>query len=627
MSTIFFHPTDNLIHPSPVLFHPLQMEFKSHPWNIKPDMNGYSLIIVTALVCWNARAGQLKLTLQPMVEDRPLVMDSLRYSNQVGQTYSISRLSLFLSDFFLQTSEGQFQSIPDTVGWFDAGKRKNALILPNVPDGDYTSIHFKVGLSEEKNKSNPWSYPANHPLNPNVSGLYWNWQGGYIFAAIEGLYRESNSKEPRGFSYHFANNHNLTHITLHSPIKVEGPSELILNMSMDHLLSGEHSIDFVKLGNSTHSRPEDPIARALKWNFEKAFDILTVQSLLPEALSQANIKPLYLPREYAPASFNTSRRFPIPNLPKDNPLIRSRIQLGETLFKDRRLSADHSISCASCHRSDAGLSDPDQFSSGVDNRKGNRQSMPVFNLAWKTRFFWDGRAASLREQVLLPIQDHLEMDMQLEEAVQRFQQDQEIQQQFEHAFGHSEITSEKIALALENFLLTLTSYDSKFDRVLQGKATFTAKEQRGFELFVTENEPRSGRYGADCFHCHGGPLLSDHGFHNNGLDTRPTDPGLARTTGNANDTGKFATPSLRNISLTAPYMHDGRFKTLEEVVQHYSSGIQRSETLDPNLAKHPEGGLALSKEDQSALVAFLRTLTDPKLDQSRDRSQTIAANQ
>lgn len=365
----------------------------------------------------------------------------------------------------------------------------------------------------------------------------------------------------------------------------------------------------------------------LKENFEQAFSILTLQSLLPEALSKTTNTPLYLPDGYEPVGFSMSRRFPIPDLPKDNPLIQSKVRLGENLFHDRRLSADRTLSCSSCHQQENGLSDASRFSKGVEGRTGTRQSMPLFNLAWKNRFFWDGRAASLREQVLMLIQDHLEMDMQLNEGVERLQNDSGIQQQFGQAFGSMEITTEKIALALENFLLTLTSYDSKFDRFLLGKATFTPEEQRGFELFVTENEPRSGRYGADCFHCHGGPLLSDHGFHNNGLDNQPADPGLARTTGNATDKGKFATPSLRNIALTPPYMHDGRFQTLEAVVKHYNSGIQRSDTLDPNLAKHALGGLDLSNEDQSALVAFLNTLTDPKMDQSGDRDQTIATTQ
>ena len=183
---------------------------------------------------------------------------------------------------------------------------------------------------------------------------------------------------------------------------------------------------------------------------------------------------------------------------------------------------------------------------------------------------------------------------------------------FTEAFGSPEITAEKISLALEQFVLTLTSFDSKFDRALRGEAKFTQPEQRGFELFMTEYEPRSGRFGADCFHCHGGALFSDHQFHNNGLDAVPLDLGRFLVTTNAGDRGKFSTPSLRNIALTAPYMHDGRFKTLEEVVEHYSTGLKRSATLDPNLAKHPDGGVRLMVEDQRALVAFLNTLTDEK---------------
>jgi cytochrome c peroxidase len=133
---------------------------------------------------------------------------------------------------------------------------------------------------------------------------------------------------------------------------------------------------------------------------------------------------------------------------------------------------------------------------------------------------------------------------------------------------------------------------------------------------MTENDPRTGQHGADCFHCHGGPLFSDHQFHNNGLLPSDNDPGRFRVTRSDADRGKFATPSLRNIAHTAPYMHDGRFATLEEVIAHYSTGIHRSPTLDPNLAKHPNGGIGLSAEDQQALVAFLKTLTDdPSPDQ------------
>jgi cytochrome c peroxidase len=181
---------------------------------------------------------------------------------------------------------------------------------------------------------------------------------------------------------------------------------------------------------------------------------------------------------------------------------------------------------------------------------------------------------------------------------------------FSAAFGSPGITAEKIALALENYLLTLTSFDAKFDRVTRGEERFTPDEQRGFELFSTEYDPRRGQFGADCFHCHGGPLFQSQSFANNGLDSDFKDLGREKVTGKAYDRGKFAVPSLRNIALTAPYMHDGRFNTLEEVVEHYCTGVIRGPTLDPNIAKHPDGGVPLSQADKQALVAFLKTLTD-----------------
>ena len=161
--------------------------------------------------------------------------------------------------------------------------------------------------------------------------------------------------------------------------------------------------------------------------------------------------------------------------------------------------------------------------------------------------------------------------------------------------GTDEITPERLGVAIEAFVLTLTSYDSKFDRSLRGEATLDEAEKRGFELFVTEFDPRQRQFGADCFHCHGGALFTDHAMRNNGL---------------ANEPGRFATPSLRNVALTAPYMHDGRFATLEEVIGHYDHGVVRTPSLDPNLGKHPNTGLNLSAADTSALVAFLKTLTD-----------------
>jgi cytochrome c peroxidase len=335
-----------------------------------------------------------------------------------------------------------------------------------------------------------------------------------------------------------------------------------------------------------------------------------------------------------------SATFPMPDLPKDNPLITERVALGEQLFHEPLLSKDNTISCASCHDSKHAFADPRQFSVGVREQVGTRNAMPLFNLAWRNSFFWDGRAPSLRAQALMPIQDHTEMDESLTNVVAKLSRPAITPETrnsrpettpnypalFTAAFGSPEITPEKIGLAIEAFLLTLTSYDSKFDRAVAGKAQLSEQEQRGLQLFMTEYDPRRQQFGADCFHCHGGPLFQSQTFANNGLDIEPTklcftcskvscvhrEAGRAGVTHKASDWGKFASPSLRNIALTAPYMHDGRFQTLEEVVAHYSSGQKRSATLDPNLAKHRDGGVLLSEANQKALVAFLRTLTDGK---------------
>jgi cytochrome c peroxidase len=287
------------------------------------------------------------------------------------------------------------------------------------------------------------------------------------------------------------------------------------------------------------------------------------------------------------------------------------VALGGRLFHEKLLSRDNKLSCASCHNETQAFSDsPRRVSIGVDKQEGTRNAMPLFNLAWKREFFWDGRASSLRQQVVMPIQDGKEMHEPLEEVVSKLTTASGYANQLENAFGSREISADRVARALEQFVLTLESSDSKFDRALKGRAKLNEEEKRGFELFMTEYDPRRGLTGADCFHCHGGPLFSDFRFTNNGLDADPSDTGRERVTGNALDKGKFAIPSLRNVALTGPYMHDGRFQTLEEVVDHYCTGTKRSATLDPNLAKHPDGGVPLTADDKKALVAFLKTLTE-----------------
>jgi cytochrome c peroxidase len=491
----------------------------------------------------------------------------------------------------------------------DAEKRRTAIRLDAVPDGKYRALRFHIGPDPTTNAADPAKYPAGHPLNPNLNGLHWSWQGGYIFLAIEGHFR-TGASEIQGYAHHLARDPQRTRVSLAATLDLTHDIGVSLDFDLGALLNAPRPLSFEKDGTATHSRDGDPIAAALVANLPGAFHIAQILSLTPSISLPSPVKPLYLPEKFTPYRFTMSSAFPIPDLPRDNPLIEERVALGKKLFNETALSRDGMISCASCHQQASAFSDPRRYSIGVRGQTGTRQAMPLFNLAWKTSFFWDGRAPSLREQAFVPIQDHVEMDETLDRVVARLAQEKEYPPLFSAAFGSPEITAEKLGLAIEQFVLTLTAYDSKFDRALRGKATLSDEEKRGFELFMTEFEPRTGQRGADCFHCHGGPLFSDHQFHNNGLAPNDADLGRFRVTSNEADRNKFSTPSLRNIARTAPYMHDGRFATLEEVIAHYDHSVARSSTLDPNLAKHPPEGLQLSEADQQALVAFLKTLSD-----------------
>jgi cytochrome c peroxidase len=462
-----------------------------------------------------------------------------------------------------------------------------------------------------ENHADPAKRLPDDPLSPGLNGLHWDWQGGYIFMALEGHYRSGNGPIG-GYSLHFARDPRRTRVSLAVPLDLTRSRVLRLDWDLASLFRLPRPILLARDGHSTHSREQDALADALGQNLPLSFrtgELLDGTGVSVKAVPP--VVPKDLPPNYTPHRFAMAATFPIPALPRDNPLIDERIGLGRRLFHETALSADGSIACASCHGALTGFSDPRRFSLGVRGQSGTRQSMALVNLAWKHEFFWDGRARSLREQVLIPIQDPTEMAETLDSVVGKLSRIPDYPTLFAKAFGTPRIDAERMALALEQFVLTLTGFRSRFDLSIQGKASLSDPERRGLELFMTENEPRMGQRGADCFHCHGGPLFTDHQFHDNGLDEKPQDPGRGRITGREADRGKFVTPTLRNIAQTAPYMHDGRFATLEAVVRHYSEGVRASPNLDPNLAKHPAGGLHLSPEDQSALVAFLKTLSEP----------------
>ena len=586
-------------------------------------------------LCSPARAAVLHVEITPKFSGEAIQPNSLRYRTSAGETFSITRISYLLDGFALQRADGSWLELTSEVAWLDLERNRATHRIASAPSEEYRALRFYVGPDEKQNHSNPAQYAADHPLNPNLNGLHWDWQGGYIFLAIEGMWRNAAGLLD-GWSYHFARDPNRTIINLSTPLDLQQDARLELDFDIAMLLNAPRPLSFAKDGSSTHSREGDPTAAALAANLPGAFHARRVSALTPSEAAAQNVKPLYLPEKFTPYPFQMSAAFPIPALPRDNPLITERVTLGERLFHETALSKDGSLSCASCHDAKHAFADPRKFSIGVREQVGTRNAMPLFNLAWRNSFFWDGRAPTLRAQALMPIQDHTEMDETLTNVVEKLARKGEAGSPlpaafaeteggahgvtrpttdnypvlFSAAFGAPEITPEKIGLALEAFMLTLTSFDSKFDRTIAGKAQLTDDEKRGLELFMTEYDPRREQYGADCFHCHGGPLFQSQTFANNGLDAEFSDAGRAKVTGKDSDKGKFATPSLRNIALTAPYMHDGRFATLEEVMEHYSAGQKRSATLDPNLAKHPDGGVRLSDSDKRAVVAFLKTLTD-----------------
>ena len=565
-------------------------------------------LLALALRVHAASGAALEVAVRHTFHGDPLLLDSLRHENAAGETLSFTRVSYLLSGFAIERDDGVWVELADQFAWMDAAKRRTVVRLDGVPGGKYRALRFHIGPDATANAADPAKLAADHPLNANLNGLHWSWQGGYIFLAIEGHFR-TGASELKGYAHHLARDPNRTRISLTAPLDLTHDAAVLLDFDLGTLLNAPRPLSFEKDGAATHSRDGDPVAASLVANLPGSFRVSQVLSAAPAISRPSPVKPLWLPEKFTPYRFTMSATFPVPDLPRDNPLTEERVALGKALFNETALSRDGTLSCASCHVANFAFTDARRFSLGVRGQKGTRNSMPLFNLAWKTSFFWDGRAPSLRAQALMPIEDHTELDETLDRVTAKLAAMKEYPPLFAAAFSAPEITSEKLGLAIEQFLLTLTAFNAKFDHALRGKATLSDDEKRGFELFMTEFDPRTGQRGADCFHCHGGPLFSDHQFHNNGL--APTDDtGRFRITKLESDRHKFATPSLRNVARTAPYMHDGRFATLEEVVAHYSTGLHRSPTLDPNLAKHPDGGLQLSAADQRALVAFLKTLTE-----------------
>lgn len=306
-----------------------------------------------------------------------------------------------------------------------------------------------------------------------------------------------------------------------------------------------------------------------------------------------------------PASFGG--RFAIP---ADNQTTQEGVYLGRMLFYEPRLSSTNAISCASCHQQSRAFTDGLPRSVGVSGKFTQRNSMSLTNLLWVRQLFWDGRSNSLEEQALVPMAHVDEMGMAVDAAARKLQKLAPYPALFKRVFGSDTITDARIGKALAQFERTLISANSPYDQYLAGSYTLTPAEQRGLQLFTAAPNPTRGIRGGNCTHCHGGPKLYQELFHNNGLDAQFTDSGRQAITGQPLDQGRFRVPTLRNIALTAPYMHDGRFATLEDVLDHYSDHVQTSPNLANELVPAKAGGLGLTKAEKADLVAFLTSLTD-----------------
>lgn len=317
--------------------------------------------------------------------------------------------------------------------------------------------------------------------------------------------------------------------------------------------------------------------------------------------------PFIIPKDDKPDPGDTSlisvTELPDLIIPNDNPLTVAGVDLGRHLFYDKILSGDQTQSCATCHSQKDAFSDNGlRVSAGIRGDSGDRNAMILFNLMWSTANFWDSRAKNLRELATMPIENPVEMDARIADVLARLNASALYSDKFKKAFGVDEIKEEHLAKAIEQFLLIITSDNSRFDKFNRGEIQLTAQELRGFETLKVKG----------CFNCHSTTLMTDNLSHNTGLDLVAKDKGLGGFTMKATDDFKFRTPSLRNVMVSAPYMHDGRFRTIEEVIKFYEEEVHfESRNVDIELMSIAPRN-RLTQTQMADVKAFLHALTDQK---------------
>lgn len=312
----------------------------------------------------------------------------------------------------------------------------------------------------------------------------------------------------------------------------------------------------------------------------KILSFLVLSILLLSGCTNNVENPTYVPSPY---NLQVPQGFPEMTIPEDNPLTIEGVALGRKLYYDKKLDKDGDRACATCHLQNKSFtSDPDV--------------LPHINLGWSHNYLWNGEVSGTVEDIM-----HFEVVEFFQTDVHVLNTDEEYPTLFNQAFGVEIISTNDVVKALAQFFRIMNSGNSKFDKFLRNEAEFTNQEYLGYELFYTER--------GDCFHCHATMFMTDNLMHNNALDANP-DPGYFAVTGDSLDYGKFKSSTLRNIEFTGPYMHNGSYATLEDVVEFYSSGLKKSPTVDPLMKNLSAGGVQLNAEEKAALVAFLKTLSD-----------------
>lgn len=351
----------------------------------------------------------------------------------------------------------------------------------------------------------------------------------------------------------------------------------------------------------------------MKWN------ILLLMAILATAISSCedDVMPVVkgdledITYDPTPYVVEIPDGFPQLEVPDDNPMTLEGVKLGQHLFYDPILSADSTVSCARCHKPELAFTDGLRRSVGINNGFGTRSSMSLVNVGfYYNGLFWDGRVKTLEEQSLHPIENPVEQGNTLDKVVAALQARDDYSERFRKAFGIKDrklINSDLIAKALAQYERIIVSGNSRYDRFLREEIALTDEEDLGRHMFFDFDD---GLKDAECSHCHSYPLFTANTYHNNGLDSVGSNYALFKDiglgiNGMVGDTGKFRATTLRNIAITAPYMHDGRFNSLADVMNHYDHGIQHAVNLDPQVAN-----LFITEEQKESIIAFMEALTD-----------------